>query len=69
MTFPTNTIRLEAARFIFTGVEFSEIMVNDKRVGFKAVFILEPLKMLPCRCCASACGKQSGKPLAWINDR
>jgi hypothetical protein len=39
MTFPTNTIRLEAARSIFTGVKFSEIMVNDKRVGFKAVFV------------------------------
>jgi hypothetical protein len=44
MTFPTNTIRLEAARSIFTGVQFEEIMVNSKRVGFKAEFGSESLE-------------------------
>jgi uncharacterized protein YjbI with pentapeptide repeats len=36
MAFPTNTIRLDAARAIFTNVDFSEIIVSGVRVGYRA---------------------------------
>lgn len=38
MAFPTGTIRLEAARVIFTGVEFEEITIGGKTVGYRAKY-------------------------------
>ena len=37
MAFPTGTIRLEAARAIFTGVEFEEIRFSDEVSGYRAI--------------------------------
>lgn len=34
--FAPDTIKLIAAKRIFTGVEFEEVYLGDKRVGFKA---------------------------------
>ncbi len=36
MAFPTGTIKLEAAKAIFTGVEFELITIGDKTVGYRA---------------------------------
>ena len=36
--FPTGTIRLEAARRIFSGVVFEEVKINDKTVGYRATY-------------------------------
>ena len=36
MTFPTGTIRLQAAQAIFTGVEISEVKISGDTVGYQA---------------------------------
>lgn len=41
MTFPKGTIRLDAARAIFTGVEITEVFMGEKVVGYRAGFIEE----------------------------
>jgi len=36
MAFPKDTIRLGTAKAIFTGVDFEEVSIGDKVVGYKA---------------------------------
>jgi hypothetical protein len=36
MAFPTGTIKLEAAKAIFTGIEFEVITIGTKTVGYRA---------------------------------
>jgi len=36
MAFPQDTIRLGAAKATFTGVDFEEVSIGDKVVGYKA---------------------------------
>ena len=36
MTFPSGTIRLDAAKNIFVGVELEQVKVGDKTVGYRA---------------------------------
>ena len=36
MAFPKDTMRLGAAKATFTGVDFEEVSIGDKVVGYKA---------------------------------
>ena len=38
MTWKTGTIKLEAARAIFTGIEFEEVMIGDAPAGYRAMW-------------------------------